>query len=127
MYVGADGSSGGAGGAGASYLSNPYVLIGGSILIYWFLQRKSIIKDNPLALRSVKALEQKRRLEYQTIAKENGVPVKLVEDVAKMNKKEVAEMIISNQKMVNATKMSNDERKSILKMVDYLEKELDNK
>jgi hypothetical protein len=72
-------------------------------------------------------LEQKRRLEYQTIAKENGVPVKLVEDVAKMNKKEVAEMIISNQKMVNATKMSNDERKSILQMVDYLEKELDNK
>ena len=91
------------------------------------MQRKSIIKDNPLALRSVKALEQKRRLEYQTIAKENGVPVKLVEDVVKMNKKEVAEMIISNQKMVNATKMSNDERKSILKMVDYLEKELDNK
>ncbi len=124
MYVGADGSSGG---EGASYLSNPYVLIGGSILIYWFLKRNSIIKDNPLALRSVKSLEQKRRLEYQTIAKENGVPVKLVEDVAKMNKKEVAEMIISNQKMVNATKMSNDERKSILQMVDYLEKELDNK
>jgi hypothetical protein len=127
MYVGADGSSGGEGGAGASYLSNPYVLIGGSILIYWFLKRNSIIKDNPLALRSVKSLEQKRRLETQTIAKENGVPVKLVEDVAKMNKKEVAEMIISNQKMVNATKMSNDERKSILQMVDYLEKELDNK
>jgi hypothetical protein len=91
------------------------------------LKRNSIIKDNPLALRSVKSLEQKRRLETQTIAKENGVPVKLVEDVAKMNKKEVAEMIISNQKMVNATKMSNDERKSILQMVDYLEKELDNK
>ena len=85
MYVGADGSSGG---EGASYLSNPYVLIGGSILIYWFLKRNSIIKDNPLALRSVKSLEQKRRLEYQTIAKENGVPVKLVEDVAKMNKKD---------------------------------------
>ena len=127
MYVGADSSSGGAGGGATSYLSNPYVLIGGSILIYWFLKRRSIIKDNPLALRSVKSLEQKRRLEYQTIAKENGVPVKLVQDVAKMNKKEVAQMIIDNQKMLNATKMSNDERKSILKMVDYLEKELDNK
>ena len=125
MYVGADSSSGG--GEGINYLSSPYVLIGGSILIYWFLKRKSIIKDNPLALHSVKSLEQKRRLEYQTIAKENGVPVKLVEDVAKMTKKEVAEMIISNQKMVNATKMSNDERNSILKMVEYLEKELDNK
>ena len=125
MYVGADSSS--SGGAGANYLSNPYVLIGGSVLIYWFLKRRSIIKDNPLALRSVKSLEQKRRLEYQTIAKENGVPVKLVQDVAKMNKKEVAQMIIDNQKMLNATKMSNDERKSILKMIDYLEKELDNK
>jgi hypothetical protein len=125
MYVGANSSSGG--GAGANYLSNPYVLIGGSILIYWFLKRKSIIKDNPLALRSVKALEQKRRLEYQTIAKENGVPVKLVEDVAKLTKKQVAQMILDNQKMLNETKMSNDERKSIFKMVDYLEKELDNK
>lgn len=126
MYVGADSSSGG-GREGANYLSNPYVLIGGSILIYWFLKRRSIIKGNPLVLRSIKSLEQKRKLENQTTAKENGVPVKLVEDVAKMNKKEVAQMIIDNQKMLNATKMSNDERKSILKMVDYLEKELDNK
>jgi len=124
MYVGADNMGGN---TSTSYLSNPYVLIGGSILIYWFLKRRSIIKDNPLALRSVKSLEQKRKLETQTIAKENGVPVKLVEDVAKMTKKEVAQMIIDNQKMLNATKMSNDERKSILTMVDYLEKELDNK
>jgi hypothetical protein len=29
--------------------------------------------------------------------------------------------------MLNNTKMSNDERKQILIMVDYLEKELDNK
>ena len=126
MYVGADGSSSGEGGS-VNYLSNPYVLIGGGMLIYWFLKRRSIIQDNPLALRSVKSLEQKRRLEYTTIAKENGVPVKLVEDVAKMTKKQVAEMILSNQKMLNETKMSNDERKSILTMVDYLEKELDNK
>lgn len=126
MYVGADGSSSGAVGS-VNYLSNPYVLIGGGMLIYWFLKRRSIIQDNPLALRSVKSLEQKRRLEYTTIAKENGVPVKLVEDVAKMTKKQVAEMILSNQKMLNETKMSNDERKGILKMVDYLEKELDNK
>lgn len=125
MYVGADNS--GAGEGGSNYLSNPYVLIGVGIVIYWWLKRRAIIKDNPLALRSVKSLEQRRRLEYQTIAKENGVPVKLVEDVAKMNKVQVAEMIISNQKMLNATKMSNDERKQILKMVDYLEKELDNK
>jgi hypothetical protein len=126
MYVGAD-SSGSSGSAGASYLSNPFVLIGGGILILWFFKRKGIFQSNPNAFKSVKALEQKRRLEIQAKAKEHKVPVKLVEDVQKMTKKEVAEMILSNQKMLNTTKMSNDERKQILIMVDYLEKELDNK
>ena len=125
MYVGADSS--GAGGAGASYLSNPYVLIGGGILILWFFKRKGIFNSNPNAFKSVKALEQKRRLEIQAKANEHKVPEKLVEDVQKMNKKEVAQMILSNQKMLNTTKMSNDERKQILIMVDYLEIELDNK
>jgi hypothetical protein len=125
MYVGATNT--GAGTGESSYLSNPFVLLGGAVVLYWFLKRRSIISGNPLAVKSVKALEQKRKLENQTIAKENGVPVQLVEDVAKMTKKEVAEMILSNQKMLNTTKMSNDERRSILKMVDYLEKELDNK
>ena len=123
MYVGADSSGSG----GSSYLSNPLVLIGGGILVLWFFKRRGIFKSNPNAFKSVKALEQKRRLEIQAKAKENKVPLKLVEDVQKMTKKEVAQMIIDNQKMLNATKMSNDERKQILIMVDYLEKELDNK
>ena len=123
MYVGADSSGSG----GSRYLSNPLVLIGGGILILWFFKRRGIFKSNPNAFKSVKALEQNRRLEIQAKAKENKVPLKLVEDVQKMTKKEVAQMIIDNQKMLNATKMSNDERKQILNMVDYLEKELDNK
>ncbi len=123
MYVGADSSGSG----GSSYLSNPLVLIGGGILVLWFFKRRGIFKSNPNAFKSVKALEQKRRLEIQAKAKENKVPLKLVEDVQKMTKKEVAQMIIDNQKMLNATKMSNDERRQILNMVDYLEKELDNK
>jgi hypothetical protein len=126
MYVGA-GASVSSGGSGTNYLSNPFVLIGGGIVILWFFKRKGIFKSNPNAFKSVKALEQKRRLEIQAKAKENKVPEKLVEDVQKMNKKEVAEMILSNQKMLNTTKMSNDERKQILVMVDYLENELDNK
>jgi hypothetical protein len=44
-----------------------------------------------------------------------------------MSKKQLAEMIITNQKMLNQTKMSNDERTYILLMVEYLETELDNK
>jgi hypothetical protein len=124
MYVGA--SSEGAG-AGGSYLSNPFVLIGGSILLYWFLKKREIIKGNPNAYKSIKALEQERKIDIQAKAKENKVPVKLVEDVQNMSKKELAEMIITNQKMLNQTKMSNDERTYILIMVEFLEKELDNK
>jgi hypothetical protein len=124
MYVGAENSTTG---VGTNYLTNPYVLIGGSIILYWFLKKREIIKANPNASKSVKALEQKRTIEIQATAKENKVPVKLVKDVQAMSKKQVAEMIISNQKMMNTTKMSNDERKQILNMVDYLETELDNK
>lgn len=124
MYVGAENSSGG---AGTSYLTNPYVLIGASIVLYWWLKKREIIKANPNASKSVNALNQKRTIEIQATAKENKVPVKLVKDVQGMTKKQVAEMIISNQKMINNTKMSNDERKQILNMVDYLETELDNK
>jgi hypothetical protein len=125
MYVGAGTSE--AGGGGTSYLTNPYVLIGGSIILYWFLKKREIIKANPNASKSVKALEQKRTIELQATAKEHKVPLKLVKDVQGMSKKQIAEMIISNQKMINSTKMSNDERKQILNMVDYLETELDNK
>jgi hypothetical protein len=124
MYVGAENSTTG---GGTNYLTNPYVLIGGSIILYWFLKKREIIKANPNASKSVKALEQKRTIEIQATAKENKVPVQLVKDVQAMSKKQVAEMIISNQKMMNTTKMSNDERKQILNMVDYLETELDNK
>ena len=125
MYVGAGNS--GTSGTGTSYLTNPYVLIGGSVILYWFFKKREIIKANPNASKSVKALEQKRTIEIQATAKENKVPVKLVKDVQGMSKKKVAEMIISNQNMLNETKMSNDERKQILNMVDYLETELDNK
>jgi hypothetical protein len=127
MYVGAGNSGTSGGGAGTNYLTNPYVLIGGSIIVYWFLKKREIIKANPNASKSVKALEQKRTIELQATAKENKVPLKLVKDVQKMTKKKVAEMIISNQKMMNTTKMSNDERNQLLNMVGYLENELDNK
>jgi hypothetical protein len=125
MYVGAENSR--TGGGGANYLTNPYVLIGASIVLYWWLKKREIIKANPNASKSVKALEQKRTIELQATARENKVPLKLVQDVQKMSKRDVAQMIIDNQKMINKTKMSNDERKQILNMVDYLEKELENK
>jgi len=124
MYVGGD--MAGAGG-GASYLKSPYVLIGGAVILYWFFKRREIFKENPSAFKSVNALNQQRTIEAQATAKEHKVPLKLVKDVQSMNKKQVAEMIISNQKMLNSTKMSNDERKQILNMVEYLEYELDNK
>ena len=91
MYVGADSSGSG----GSSYLSNPLVLIGGGILVLWFFKRRGIFKSNPNAFKSVKALEQKRRLEIQAKAKEKKVPLKLVEDVQKMTKKQQKELFES--------------------------------
>ena len=52
MYVGAGNSGTSGGGAGTSYLTNPYVLIGGSIIVYWFLKKREIIKANPNASKS---------------------------------------------------------------------------
>ena len=44
-----------------------------------------------------------------------------------MNEKEIAKIIIDNQNMINKTQMSNDERNEMLKMVNFLESELDTK
>ena len=44
-----------------------------------------------------------------------------------MNAKEIAKIIIDNQNMINKTKLSNDERNEMLKMVNFLESELDTK
>ena len=63
--------------------------------------------------------------EIKNIAKENKVPISLIEDCNEMNKKDLARTIIANQKMLNEEKMNNDERNHIKNMVVYLEKELD--
>lgn len=108
-----------------NYLSNPYFLIGGALLIYWFYSRKKIVNENPNATSSFAELESssfKNSVEY--LSKKFKVPKQLVKDTKKMNKKEIATAILDNQKMINKTKMSNDERRHILAMVDYLEYEL---
>jgi hypothetical protein len=116
-----------------NYLSNPYVLIGGVLIAYWFFQRKKIIRSNKDATKSITLIEKEKQKEasfnsfIEEEAKKNGVPIKLVRDAQEMSKKDVARMILDNQKMINSTKMSNDERRHILRMVDYLENELDKK
>jgi hypothetical protein len=105
--------------------NNPYVLIGGALLIYWWISRKNILKANPNANTSVSSYSFNGEISYT--AKKYGVPKKLVQDARKMSKVDLATMIIDNQKMLNKTKMSNDERKHVLRMVDYLEVELDKK
>lgn len=112
-----------------SYLNNPYVLLGGVLIFYWWYSRRNILKSNPNANSSISDLEASSftGARIKMTAKKHRVPEKLVRDVIKMDKKEIAQMIIDNQKMINQTKMSNDERKHILKMVDYLEIELEKK
>lgn len=114
-------------GEGQSILSNPYVLIGGALLIYWFFTRRNIIKKNKNASKSIDELSSFDGNQINYLCKKYGVPAKLVKDVQKMNKKELATAILDNQKMINKSKMSNDEKNTILKMIDYMEYELDKK
>ena len=37
----------------SGYLSNPYVLIGTALLIYWYIQRRNLIRNNENALKSI--------------------------------------------------------------------------
>lgn len=112
------------------YLSNPFVLLGIGVLAYWYFTRRKLLRENPNINPSIRFIDGESSNfigNAQSKAKKHNVPLQLVKDVEKMNKKEVAKMIISNQQMVNNTKMPNDERHQILNMVSYLEFELDNK
>lgn len=105
------------------YLKNPYILAGGIAIAYWFSKRKSNESDKKSIIeKAFSPIEKKEDL--SELAKEYKVPLKLVEDTQKMDTKEIAKTIISNQKMLNETKVSNDERNHILKMIDYMEYEL---
>ena len=112
------------------YLSNPFVLIGIGALVYWYFSRKKLISENPNISPSISLLDGNESNfigSAQSKAKKHKVPLKLVQDVDKMGKKDVARMILSNQEMLNKTKMPNDERNQMLNMITYLEFELDNK
>jgi hypothetical protein len=114
----------------SQYLSNPFVLIGIGAIVYWFFTRRKLLQENPNINPSIRFIdgEQSNFIgNAQSKAKKHNVPLELVQDVAKMDKKEVAKMILTNQEMINQSKMSNDERHQILNMVSYLEFELDNK
>jgi hypothetical protein len=115
----------------SQYLANPFVLIGIGALIYWYISRRKLLLENPNINPSIRFLDSSNSSNFighaQSKAKKHRVPVKLVQDVEKMDKKQIARMILSNQEMINKTQMPNDERNQILNMVSYLEFELDNK
>lgn len=114
----------------SQYLSNPYVLMGIALVVYWYFSRKKLIYENPNLSPSIKFLDGDKSNfvnSAQNKAKKHNVPLQLVQDCEKMNAKEIAKIIIDNQNMINKTKMSNDERNEMLKMVNFLESELDTK
>jgi hypothetical protein len=115
----------------SGYLSNPYVLIGTALLIYWYIQRRNLIRNNENALKSISLFDSESNYSFNSFveseARKYHVPKQLVRDAKKMTKKECAKTILDNQKMINNTKMSNDERQGVLNMVSYLESKLDEK
>jgi hypothetical protein len=123
--------NGGTGGKTLSqYLGNPYVLMGIALVVYWYFSRKKLIYENPNLSPSIKFLDGDKSNfvnSAENKAKKHKVPLQLVKDCEKMNEKEIAKIIIDNQNMINKTKMSNDERNEMIKMVNFLESELDTK
>ena len=114
----------------SQYLGNPYVLMGIALVVYWYFSRKKLIYENPNLSPSIKFLDGDKSNfvnSAQNKAKKHKVPLQLVQDCEKMNAKEIAKIIIDNQNMINKTQMSNDERNEMIKMVNFLESELDNK
>ena len=115
------------------YLKNPYVVLGLIGLGYFVWKRQELKKKNKNIDKPVTEIdgslseEQAKSIDTKLIAKENKVPEKLVIDVLQMGKKKLARNILVNQEMLNREEMSNDERNHILKMVDYMEQELEKK
>lgn len=114
------------------YLKNPYVLLGLIGIGYFVYKRRQLKKQNKNIDKSVTELDSslsddKKEVDTKAIAKANKVPEKLVIDVIAMGKKKLARNILVNQEMLNREEMSNDERNHILKMVAYMEQELEKK
>jgi hypothetical protein len=123
-------NGGGGGKTLSQYLGNPYVLMGIALVVYWYFSRKKLIYENPNLSPSIKFLDGDKSNfvnSAENKAKKHKVPLQLVKDCEKMNEKEIAKIIIDNQNMINKTKMSNDERNEMIKMVNFLESELDTK
>lgn len=114
------------GGGETNYLQNPYVLIGGALLIYYILVKKNIIGGSNETAKA-KKLAFSGEMEAEHISKKYRVPKQLVKDAQKMDTMELAQAISDNVKMVNKSKMSSDEQKHIVRMIEYLEYELDKK
>jgi hypothetical protein len=114
------------GGGETNYLQNPYVLIGGALLIYWILVKKNIIGGSTATAKE-KTSSFTGEMELERISNKYRVPKQLIKDTQKMDTMELAQAISDNVKMINKSKMSNDERKHITRMIEYLEYELDKK
>jgi hypothetical protein len=121
------------------YLRNPYIvvgLIGCSFYIWkkWKLNKvtpkKTTTTTAKVTTKDTKNETDNEKLSFinesvKKVANANGVPQKLVRDVAKMPTKKIARTILVNQRMLNKEKMSNDKRHHILKMISYMESELE--
>ena len=119
------------------YLKSPFVIIGALGIAYYLwksksAKKKAVKKKTPKVENSTKEKSLDEQSSFvqdnvKEVARANKVPTKLVMDVAKMDIKKLARNILVNQRMLNRKKMSNDERNHILKMIDYMEKELESR
>ena len=51
----------------SGYLSNPYVLIGTALLIYWYIQRRNLIRNNENALKHIGASQAMMKVNFEEL------------------------------------------------------------
>ena len=120
-------------------LNNPYVivgLLGLGIYVYKISKKKKSLiskqKSKKLDTKeTLKPVENKKvvkpknkitEMSAEEFAAKFKIPVKFVLDTDKLTTKEKAEIVVANVETLNKqTKMTGDERQTLIRMVNYLE------
>jgi len=122
-------------------IKNPYVivgLLGLGIYVYKISKKKKKLikktttkkeetKDEPLkpVVNTEKQQKTKNKItemSAEEFADKFKIPVKFVLDTEKLTTKEKAEIVVANVETLNKqTKMTGDERQTLIRMVNYLE------
>jgi len=104
-----------------SYLKSPYVLLGVLGIAYYVYKRKKIIA----------LLPKTSEIETESVISEiknkvddfSDIPESFKNQIKKMSANDIGKTIKSNQEMLSRKKLDKDEQEGVLRMLEYLRKE----